>query len=187
MSRLFTNINMKKILFSLVMAFMAISANAQVTWNVRAGGGVFQTEDYISHYSSWRDSNTYHFYIYDTYEWDAVPCAALALQVNIPFKRTSRFTFSPTFMAACSNESRIEFPLYFGYKVPIGNRNLFFPKIGPMVGCDVCTGYAMCGPSLELAFEIKHFIVAANVSVDCVMSDAGSADVGGYLTFGYKF
>ena len=162
------------------MAFMAISAKAQVTWNVRAGGGVFQTE---------YEEMSYYFDGYYNYYWEGenVPCAALALQVNIPFKRTSRFTFSPTFMAACSYESRIEFPLFFGYKVPIGNRNLFFPKIGPMVGCDVCTGYAMCGPSLELAFEIKHFIVAANVSVDCVMSDAGSADVGGYLTFGYKF
>ena len=174
---------MKKILLSLVMVFLTISANSQVTWNVRAGWGAFQTE--YSNYGYYY--NGYYYDYYHNYDSEAVPCAALALQVNIPFKRTSRFTFSPTFMAACSYESRIEFPLYFGYKVPIGNRNLFFPKLGPMVGYDVCTAYPISGPSMELAFEIKHFIVAANVSVNCVMFDEEQVAVGAYLTFGYKF
>lgn len=169
---------MKKLLFVLAVLLVAMSANAQVTWNVRAGGGVFQTEYYNYHY---------HYGYYD-WERDNVPCAALALQVNMPFKRTSRFTFSPTFMAACSRENRIEFPLYLGYKLPIGNRSLFFPKIGPMVGYDVRAKSAISGPSMELAFEIEHFIVAANLSLNCVTREYEvPLHVGAYLTFGYKF
>ncbi|MGM9679550.1 MAG: hypothetical protein ACI3X7_07255 [Bacteroidaceae bacterium] len=176
---------MKKILLSLVMVFLTISANSQVTWNVRAGGGQFDTEECFMNYSS------YEYYYYYTYDWYSVPCAAMAVQVNIPFKLASKFTFSPTFMAACSYESRIEFPLYFGYKIPIVNQILFFPKIGPMFGYDVCKESFMIGPSIELAFEIKHFIVSGNVSLDLVdpsfENEGGPPYIGGYATIGYKF
>ena len=165
---------MKKILLSLVMVFLTISAKAQVTWNVRAGGGVFQTEAEVSGYK-------------DRIHVER-GCAALALQVNIPlFKRTSNFAFSPSFIAGVGGETRMEFPLYFGYKVPIGNRSLFFPKLGPMAGYDICAGCAMCGPSMELAFEIKHFIVATNVSINLMEYYKEMYDVGAYLTLGYKF
>ena len=161
---------MKKILFSLVMALMTISANAQITWNVRAGGG-FLESPYINNEECTFGSG----------------CFAIVLQENVPLiKRTSKFTFSPTLIADFSIEDfQVSFPLYLGYKIRIGNRTLFFPKIGPMLGFSSYYGDAMLGMSLESAFEIKHFIVAANINYN--FNTGGSADIGAFATIGYKF
>lgn len=46
----------------------------------------------------------------------------------------------------------------------IGDKLLFFPKIGPAVGYDTFSDFSAfnSGPSVELAFEYKHFVVAVN-------------------------
>ena len=134
---------MKKILLALVMAASVISAKAQTTMNVRVGFG----------------SNT---------EWESVTGV---FQVNMPFETGSKWTFSASLqldMAIDPNEDtgskNILFPLLFGYKTLIGNKLLFFPKIGPALGYDTFSDFRAFnyGPSVELAFEYKHFVVAAN-------------------------
>lgn len=76
-------------------------------------------------------------------------------------------------------------PLHFGYKIPLGKGTQFVPKIGPMIGLvveDDFEGFAY-GPSTEFAFEIKHFVIAANFYVDFM--EKAKASVFG--TIGYKF
>ena len=134
---------MKKVLLALVMAVSVISAKAQITMNVRAGGG------------------------YNT-DYDGVTGI---FQVNMPFETGGRWTFSPSLqldmaIGPYENEGsqNILVPLLFGYKTPIGDKLLFFPKIGPAVGYDIFSDFSAFnyGPSVELAFEYKHFVVAAN-------------------------
>lgn len=178
---------MKKVLLALVMAVIVISAKAQTTMNVRAGYG---------------------------YNTDAEGVTGI-FQVNMPFKTGSRWTFSPSLqldMAIDPYENKgsqnILIPLFFGYKTPIGDKLLFFPKIGPAVGYDTFSESSAFnyGPSVELAFEYKHFVVAANgyFSIKGVerYEDTGSFYDGYYhtslitkhpniytasLTLGYKF
>lgn len=165
--------NMKKLLFVLAVLLVAMSAKAQVTWNIRAGGGIITS----SENDLWSDG-----------DFNVYPCGAIAIQTNIPlFKHTSKFSFSPTFIAAVGEEYQISFPLYFGYKIPIGSRKLFFPKIGPMFGYENCSETWACGPSAELAFEIKHFILSVNVNVNLVQLDYYGSRVGAFATIGYKF
>ena len=132
---------MKKVLLALVVAVSVISAKAQTTMNVRAGFG------------------------YNTDEAEVTG----VFQVNMPFKMGSKWTFSPSLQVdmalECDEESgsqNILLPLYLGHKMQLGN-GLFFPKIGPAVGYDIYTTSGFnYGPSVELAFEYKHFVVAAN-------------------------
>ncbi|MGM9679551.1 MAG: hypothetical protein ACI3X7_07260 [Bacteroidaceae bacterium] len=168
---------MKKIIFSLVMALMTISANAQITWNVRAGGG-FLDSPYINLDSPYINNEECTF---------GSGCFAIVLQENVPLiKRTSKFTFSPTLIADFSSEDfQVSFPLYLGYKIRIGNRTLFFPKIGPMLGFSSYYGDAMLGMSLESAFEIKHFIVAADFNFN--FNTGSYSENGVFITAGYKF
>lgn len=160
---------MKKLFICLVMATMAVCANAQITWNVRAGAGFQHYEDTKS-----------------TPVDDLAP--TLILESNIPLGETSLFTFSPSisthytlnysggFGASCF--------AHFGYKIPIAPNTLFCPKIGPMVGYQFAESTFLFGPSIELPFEINRIIVAANANVSLVNEDAL---FGAYLTVGYKF
>lgn len=167
---------MKKILLSLVMMLACFSAKAQITANVRAGAG----------YNS------------DNFGLNGV------FQVNIPFKSGGRLTFSPSVEAdipvGYGYSTNILLPLKIGYKIPLGKDFIFFPKIGPALGLDIDAYSDMfnVGPSLDLAFEIKHFVVGINgyVSVKELEYDPSDDYFDHYgwrcphnvsLTLGYKF
>lgn len=134
---------MKKVLLALVMAVSVISAKAQTTMNVRAGYGNNTESENITG----------------------------VFQVNMPFETGSKWTFSPSLQVDIalkldseSGSQNILLPLYLGHKMQIGDKLLFFPKIGPAVGYDIFSDFSAFnyGPSVELAFEYKHFVVAAN-------------------------
>ena len=156
---------MKKLLICMVMATMAVCANAQITWNVRAGAGIQQALDY--------------------YYAETEFSSSLIIETNIPFAKSSSFTFSPAISAAYNLEDDITASalLHFGYKIPIAQNTLFCPKIGPMIGFQ-STGDFLFGPSIELPFEINRIVVAANANVSLVNDDAL---FGAFLTVGYKF
>lgn len=168
---------MKKVLLALVMAVSVISAKAQITMNVRAGGG-FNTR---------------------------VESLTGIFQVNMPLKMGSRWTFSPSLQVDMalnldceSGSQNILLPLYLGHKIQLGN-GLFFPKIGPAVGYDVYSDDRAFnfGPSVEFAFEYKHFVAAINayssviqVARDYYCGTFETAETNIYsasLTLGYKF
>ena len=173
---------MKRILLIMVMMLTVVGAKAQVTMNARAGIGVLPDDN--------GDSGAGFFGIF---------------QMNIPFKKGGRFTLSPSVeldLPSDASHSRFVFPLNVGCKVPMGNRNLYFPKIGPVVGYNGCSDdvMAIAGLSTEHAFEFKHFIVAVGAYYSFVMEDHdilsyGSSYVGTnytdvygvHLTLGYKF
>ena len=134
---------MKKVLLALVMAVSVISAKAQITMNVRAGGGFNTDEENVTG----------------------------IFQVNMPLETGSRWTFSPSLQLDMAidpysnkGSQNILVPLLLGYKTQIGDELLFIPKIGPAVGYDTFSEFSAFnyGPSVELAFEYKHFVVAAN-------------------------
>lgn len=134
---------MKKLLLALVMAVSVISAKAQTTMNVRAGYGNNTESENITG----------------------------VFQVNMPFETGSKWTFSPSLQVDIalkldseSGSQNILLPLYLGHKMQIGDKLLFFPKIGPAVGYDTFSDFSAfnSGPSVELAFEYKHFVVAVN-------------------------
>ena len=178
---------MKKIFFCLVMALMAVCAQAQVTWNVRAGVGgqeglVYETGGHLG----------YHFHA----------GATLTVESNIPFRKGSSFTYSPSlsvFSQVTDNRFRIMLPLHVGYKMYLSDKLMFCPKLGLTLAYDINyanSGYGgyhssdyyennkfKIGPSIELPFEYKHFIVALQVQT----LFAGRMQTGGSLTFGYKF
>lgn len=168
---------MKKVLLALVMAVSVISAKAQTTMNVRAGGGFNTDEENVTG----------------------------IFQVNMPFEIGSRWTFSPSLqldMAIDPYENKgsqnILIPLLFGYKTQIGDELLFFPKIGPAVGYDIYSDRAFnYGPSVEFAFEYKHFVAAINAYYSVIEVARGyysgtheTAETNIFtasLTLGYKF
>ena len=160
---------MKKYIVSIIMAVMVVSAKGQVTWNLRLGAGAF-SYCYEEHYD----------YTYTEMSGGA----AIVGQVNIPFSRTSTFTFSPSFVLGIGGASHIAFPIHVGKKVIFGDRKVFFPKIGFVGGYDFYEyGEGIVGPSIELAFELKHFVMAFNYYVGLVYP----ANHGVFATFGYKF
>lgn len=133
---------MKKVLLALVMAVSVISAKAQTTMNVRAGYGNNTESENVTG----------------------------VFQVNMPFETGSKWTFSPSLQVDIalkldceSGSQNILLPLYLGHKIQLGN-GLFFPKIGPALGYDTFSDFSAfnSGPSVELAFEYKHFVVAVN-------------------------
>ena len=162
---------MKKLFICLVIAFTAVCANAQVTWNVRAGGGI--------------QGITVDGYLYSDVDEVFVP--TLTFETNIPLKTGSAWTFSPSISIGYAlDECGIvaTMPLHMGYKIPIGQNTLFCPKAGAIVGyIDDDCGSILLGPSIEIPFEIKHFVVALNANVSVVDEPL----FGAYLTFGYKF
>jgi len=161
---------MKKLLICMVMATMAVCANAQITWNVRAGAGIQQAPD--SDYD---------------YETETEFSPSLIIETNIPFAKSSSFTFSPAVSAAYNLDDDITASalLHFGYKIPIAQNTLFCPKIGPMLGFQSTEGDFLFGPSIELPFEINRIVIAANANVS--LADPDETFFGAYLTVGYKF
>ena len=166
---------MKKVLLALVMAVSVISAKAQTTMNVRAGGG----------YNTEKLGGTGIF------------------QVNVPFRDGSRWTFSPSLQLDMAHNpwddhgsQNILLPLCLGYKIKLGN-GLLFPKLGPAVGYDIFSDSGLnTGISAECAYEYKHFVVALNgySSFDDVYRVPDWSVWDGYLkiysaslTLGYKF
>lgn len=160
---------MKKLFITIVMVFMTMVGYAQTTFNVRIGGGFFQTV-YDDYSKSYAESNG---------------GAALVLEANLPLgAKTNRFVFSPSlfFLYDLHDKININIPLHFGYKVSLGNGSLFVPKIGPMVGYSIYDEEVVYGPSTELSFELKRFVIAANGYYDI-----NNECVGAFCTIGYKF
>ena len=153
---------MKKFISILLVALMAIGAEAQVTGNVRLGGGTI---------GSFFDGR--------------FGIAALALEANIPFGANRRGVFSPSLLLGSqfkdSESNTFVVPLHLGYKFVIGEGAMFIPKIGPAAG--FCYETFVLGPSVELAFEIKHFVIAGNGFYGL----GGENGNGFLLTLGYKF
>lgn len=154
---------MKKFISILLVALMAMGAEAQVTGNVRLGGGTIGSVD------------------------GRFGIAALALEANISFGANRRGVFSPSlllgsqFKTKDSESNAFVIPLHLGYKFVIGDGAMFIPKIGPAAG--ICCDNFVLGPSVELAFEVKHFVIAGN-------GFYGFGDERGngfLLTLGYKF
>lgn len=180
---------MKKLFAIMSVAFILATASyAQATFNIRVGGGLHQA--YSESYSSYNYSYGYNYYYYDD-GIESYPSAAFVFETNIPLGgRASKFVFSPSLFIAsdCLNLVAFNVPLYFGYKIPMSSSSIFIPKIGPMLGYDISTNSDVysdfaAGLSAEIAFEIKHFIIAANVDVNLYNENA----VGALCTVGYKF
>ena len=172
---------MKKFFIITVLAIASFSSsNAQVTWNIRVGGGLIES-----------------FGFWDDYWGDFVGgnegAFVLALESNIPFKRGKAFCFSPSVIGAIGGESQeFIFPLLVGYKLKLSQNSLLIPKVGLNVGGFIYGGIFrdVVGPSVALSFERKHFIMGFNGCFN-VAKDVGSSveNVGSsYLfTLGYKF
>ena len=159
---------MKRILLALVMTVMAVGANAQTTWNVRGGAGISVDA-----------------------ENNACMAPSLSLQTNIPLAKASKYVVSPTLAVAAPNMNiDIILPVYFGYKTLLGNQTLFVPKIGPCIGLSTTNGSFIAGPAVELAIEVKHFVVGVNGYYSLTTdTDYGHEfnHFGAFLTLGYKF
>ena len=161
---------MKKYIIAIIMTIMVVSAKGQVTWNVRAGVGGFSVYYYI-------DSEYYG----NDEMW---PGFAFVGQVNIPFTRTSTFSLSPSFALGVGGEAgHVAFPIHVGKKIILGNRQIFYPKVGLVGGYD--GDHGILGPSVELAFELKHFVMAFNYYVGLI--DEHGPQHGVFATIGYKF
>lgn len=126
---------MKKILLSLAMAMTAIGASAQNTYNVRVGGTIM----------------------------DEYTTLTTMAQANISLKNVSLWTFSPAVQFA-TNGDGITAMLHanMGYRTRIGNNCLFVPKVGVAGGYfwhDSYNETFLVGPSIDLALELKHFVI----------------------------
>lgn len=164
---------MKKLLIIILLMLGGISASAQVTCNVRMGAGPVSVIG-----RGWLYHHSY--------------CAggpAGQIQVNIPFSKTSTWTFSPSIIAAGGfahdTSFHIYIPLEFGKKVSMGHRKLFIPKLGVAVGGSIGEiSQPIFGPSTSLDFEINHFVIGMNGFVSPIGKVTSWA---GLITFGYKF
>lgn len=124
---------MKKFLLSLAMAITAIGASAQNTYNVRVGGAVLS---------------------------DAAAFTTMA-QANISLNNYGSWIFSPAVQFATDGDD-IAAMLHanMGYRTRIGNNCLFAPKVGVAGGYFGDTeGTILVGPSIDLALELKHFVI----------------------------
>ena len=124
---------MKKFLLSLAMAMTAIGASAQNTFNVRAGGAVLS---------------------------DAAAFTTMA-QANISLNNYGSWTFSPAVQLATDGDDRTAMlHANMGYRTRISNNCLFAPKVGVAGGYFGDTeGTILVGPSIDLALELKHFVI----------------------------
>lgn len=126
---------MKKFLLSLAMAITAIGASAQNTYNVRVGGTIM----------------------------DEYTTLTTMVQANISLKNVSLWTFSPAVQFATDGDG-ITAMLHanMGYRTRIGNNCLFVPKVGVAGGYfwhDSYNETFLVGPSIDLALELKHFVI----------------------------
>lgn len=171
---------MKKIILFIILAIVAIGAEAQTTWNIRVGSGMA------------------------TADWGPDGSFVVMGQSNIPFKRGGKWTFSPSLNYAFGageegGGHHITMPLEFGRKVLTKRNNIiFFPKFGLVVGgyVDEYCGTGIFGPSFSLDTEIKHFVFGVGIhysgiprfEYDDYSDDTEYFDVMSFqVTIGYKF
>lgn len=126
---------MKKILLSLAMGMTAIGASAQNSYNVRVGGASLG---------------------------DNAAFTAMA-QANISIDHYGAWTFSPAGQFAM-NDIDMAGMLHanMGYRTRIGNCCFFAPKVGVAGGYFQSGDYGnawLVGPSIDLTFEFKHFVI----------------------------
>lgn len=117
------------------MAMTAIGASAQNTYNVRVGGTIM----------------------------DEYTTLTTMAQANISLKNVSLWTFSPAVQFATDGDG-IAAMLHanMGYRTRIGNNCLFVPKVGVAGGYfwhDSYNETFLVGPSIDLALELKHFVI----------------------------
>lgn len=159
---------MKKFLLSLAMAITAIGASAQNTYNVRAGGAV------LNEYAAFTTMT----------------------QANISLKNVSLWTFSPAVQFATDGDA-IAAMLHanIGYRTRIGNNCLFVPKVGVAGGYfwhDSYNETFLVGPSIDLALELKHFVIgltgfySINKAVETFYDETDNIPMVS-LTLGYTF
>lgn len=168
---------MKKYLLIFLLACSAAwTAQAQTTFNVRAGvgAGTYYCADY--------------YYGEYTYPEGMGVSPSIVLQANIGLNRRGTFTFSPTFIYSVVVDEWTThigaFPLFFGYKIPVKQGLIFFPKIGPVFGViGLETAQPIAGPAIELAIEKNHFVTA----IDYYYSGLGEGHHQLAFTVGYKF
>lgn len=151
---------MKKIFFLVLLGVFAVMAQAQCTWNVRAGFGTIPHFG-ISDYTNNKE-------IVDNY---AKIGASVVLQCNIPISKSYRHTFSPTLISNFNKDNYIISGLFqYGYRFGTGEKGIFFPKIGISYSIPdkkyqyygdkaVYNIDNFFGGSLELAYEYKHFVM----------------------------
>jgi|GEM_PF-809700 hypothetical protein len=178
--------------FFLLFAFCTISVSARTSayYNVRAGVEYAPT---ISH-------------------GEADFGFAFMFQPNICFGNQKQFTFSPTLQydVTVGEEvsHRIHVPLLLGYRVRMGERSFFVPKIGPTLGYSTTTdngdsdgiSSALIGPYVDLCFELHRFVLGLGGYYSFISGDAyKNGPYGRYLyhsghnayaltlSFGYKF
>lgn len=163
---------MKKFLLSLAMAITAIGASAQNTYNVRIGGTIM----------------------------DEYTTLTTMTQANISLKNVGLWVFSPAVQFATDGGSKaIMLHANMGYRTRIGNNCLFVPKVGVAGGYFSLSDYDdafLVGPSIDLAFELKHFVIgltgfySINTTTDTYLGHGGDDDCNipmVSLTLGYTF
>ena len=165
---------MKRVFVLMVFTIMAIGASAQVTYNVRAGIGGMNTHT--------EDSFDYPYWDHHCDLEMTFSCGVMA-QANIPFNKHGKFSFSPTVLLDLSEEYKeLYVPLFLGYKIGIGHKKLFFPKIGAAFVYTNCNE-AQWGVTTDLAFEFNHLVIGV-FGCATVESDEGHCI---FATIGYKF
>lgn len=175
----------------MLLSLCSIGASAQVTFNMRVGGGLLSSraDNFNINSSDWNNYNIYKT-IYDG-------GISYQMQCNIPLNKISSWTFSPSICLgmACLDEPCFHFyvPLEMGKKVSMGYGKIFFPKLGFATGfyrcfdeCDDLPGNNICiiGPSASLDFEIYHFVIGMNAYYSPLIYRLGYSTL---LTLGYKF
>lgn len=165
---------MKKYLLIFLLACSAAwTAQAQTTFNIRAGGG-YGTKLFVEE-------------PYGVQDGDMGGSVSILLQTNIGLNR--RATFSPTFMYShvlnSDDINKFAFPLFFGYKIPFANAVIFYPKFGPCVGVTIDGDWTepIAGPAIELAIEKRHLVVAFDYYYSAC--EGGNHQLA--FTVGYKF
>lgn len=163
---------MKRVFILMVFTIMAIGASAQVTYNIRAGIGGMNTIT--------KDDD---YYYYGDYNLEMGISYSVMAQANIPFYKHGKLSFSPTVLLDLSEDYKeLYVPLFLGYKIGIGHKKLFFPKIGPsLVYTD--DHEAICGITTDLAFEFNHLVIGV---FGCVATEGDEGHCI-FATIGYKF
>lgn len=153
---------MKKIILSLAMAMTAIGVNAQNTYNVRAGGAALYGDAAFT----------------------------TMAQANISLNDYGSWTFSPAVQIATDgDDTAAMLHINMGYRTRIGNNCLFAPKVGVAGGSlgDSSEGEFLLGPSIDLALELKHFVIGFTGFHSITQSYEGYHSPLLSLTLGYTF
>lgn len=158
---------MKKLIFAMLLLCSGLCTSAQTTWSLRAGAGIGSV------------INSYD-------DLDMSWATVVNVNSNISLKRGSGWIFSPGLTVnMADNNYGVYVPLQFGYKVKMGERSLFIPKVG-FAGGHMSKTQAIAGPCGELGFEIKHFTVGLDFYYSVVTNHSNN-DFGFHFLLGYKF